>query len=268
MHPWEAAYRAERLMGDGRLRADRFACEGASPMQLMFDGGELTAEVVNSVVDWECDDTALIMSVVDGNRWMFDLLMKSELTDVNKTNENSGTALHFAACGDAYFTTRLCAHKDIDINAQNDDGYSPIMYAARSDDQASSAAVLLAQPQLNLSLRKRIDGWTALDIAHPNRPIVATLIRNEITRRDHVVRFAILRRLIDGAIAEGEQLADDASPLDRLAHAVGMSSEGLIADLGVGVLAFTLPKELFRDTIVGLAYGDLPRRRVGRGVIE
>lgn len=86
---------------------------------------------------------------------------------------------------DAYYTTRLCAHEDIDVNVQTAIGFSPIMYAAYSDDHAVPAAVLIAQPQLDLSQRT-YQGRTALEVAnHRNSPAVATLIQNELTRRDH-----------------------------------------------------------------------------------
>ena len=208
-------------------------------------------------------------SVIQQLRWMFDMLMECQLTDVNAIDDG-WTALHWAAeMTDAYYTTRLCAHEDIDINVQANRGWSPIMFAA-INNRASSASVLLAQPQLDLSLR-RVDGQTALDIANNISPAVATLIQNELARRDNVVRIRILRIVIDEMIAAAEQdetpLADEASALDRLSHVVGVSSEALVGDLGIGVLAFTVPPELFR-TIACFAFGELAVRETAVGGLE
>ena len=154
-------------------------------MQVLIDGGDLSAGVANSQVDDDYEAPALIMSVMNQLRWMFDKLMECELTDVNAVGYAGWTALHRAAeKTDAYYATRLCAHEDIDINLQDVSGYSPIMWAAYGDDRASSAVVLLAQPQLDLSPRDS-DGETALDLANTYSPAVDTLIQNELTRRDH-----------------------------------------------------------------------------------
>jgi len=58
----------------------------------------------------------------------------NEATDVNQRDKNGRTALHYVALhGSKEIFLKLITHSDLDVNAQDKDGVTPIQVAARKN---------------------------------------------------------------------------------------------------------------------------------------
>jgi ankyrin repeat protein len=173
-----------RAAGGGRLDvAQALYARGANP------------NVANRVTGW----TALITSVAAGLEGVTAWLLSLDRLDVNLADLQGATALHHAArLGSTGALETLIAHPAVDCTRIDIQGRTPLMDAARHANaeavrvllepehagvnrvdadrrtalhhavaagSAQAVELLLARPDVNLAIRDRLAGRTALDVA-------------------------------------------------------------------------------------------------------
>lgn len=123
----------------------------------------------NQILAKNNEFTALFLTMSWDNKKIFNLLVKSDRTDVNKELIGGDSYPLFYACfayitkGEEYFVKQLLTRKDLNVN-KTAKKCSPCLFYAIAAKNTPLIALLLQRPDIDLSLKH--DGDTPYECAY------------------------------------------------------------------------------------------------------
>lgn len=127
--------------------------------------------------------TPLMLAIKYDNEAAVPLLLRAK-ADVHRRNKYQETALHLAAKRypfgpqpeKAAEIIRQLLRSGADVNAQDANGYTPLLFAIMEENTAALVALLQAQPNLNAAIKEGLPPLYYAAVIRPNAEIVRLLI--------------------------------------------------------------------------------------------
>ncbi len=166
-----------------------FLAQSAKMLKLLVSKGA-------SISKTTPDDTSLMHYAATRDRSRIVHALATDLKqDVNATDNNGRTPLHFAAKFDCTDTVGVLLRLGANIDAQTDRQYTPLHYAAIGNHKTTKTARKLLGPKGNARYNmKNFEGKTALDLTKQNNSVGREIINTKIS---HEARTILLERKLD-----------------------------------------------------------------------